>query len=511
MKINRIIFIVLVLMVVSLVGCGHSGYDNPAADRGNGGLVNVRGSVSNVSESAKVTFYTPETAMKNGLTNANMSARASMNNEGVYTTDTDKSGNYSITIPENTYYVFAEEGDKMTAPARQSFSARAAMTTVEDIVLTKTTDVKGSVLDSAGKPVANVPVFIENTPFMCVSNASGNFTFNKVPQLATSATYSVVAYTCINGVRYIGSHSLTSTEQTNKTAVKLQLKQDTSSNSKKINGYVYYKGTTNPVSGQNVIAILPSGQAYSTTSGSDGKYTLEVATTDTAAQLTVDMITFTDASIPTSTDVALYVDTDSPNSVGNLVIVEKCDKDYDDVFQNSVNTFVILKNGEKYTVDTLGTPVANYVVADMPAGTYHYAFVGETLVGAPMFGCKFTEDFTISAGKNTNVTAEHTVCFVRPTIQITNDGYYAVNIDPSVKSDDTAAKCATVNVYAADSDGNITTLSYGAIGKEIEYAARIDLSKLTVGEHKLWIEVKFDVNGYDQSFKSDEYPYVKHN
>ena len=82
MKINRILFIVLTLMVAVLVGCGGNSDSNPAADGGNGGLVNVNGRVANVADSARVSFYTPEAAMKKGFS-GNFSARASMNGNGI--------------------------------------------------------------------------------------------------------------------------------------------------------------------------------------------------------------------------------------------------------------------------------------------------------------------------------------------------------------------------------------------------------------------------------------------
>ena len=512
MKINRILFIVLTLMVAVLVGCSGNSDSNPAADGGNGGLVNVSGRVANVADSARVSFYTPEAAMKKGFS-GNFSARASMNGNGIYTVDTDKAGNYSVNLPEDTYYVVAEEGDKMTVPARKSFSARAAVTKVEDIVLTKTTDVNGDVLDAANNPVANVPVYIENTPFMCVSNASGHFTFNRIPQLDANGTYSIVAYTFLSGVRYSGSHSLTSAEQSGNTNVKLQLKEDSAGNSKKINGYVYYSGTTNPVANHNVMAVLATGQVYSTTSDTNGKYAFDIATDETTVELSADMITFTSFTLPSTSDALIYVNKNSSASNGTLLITEACDKDYDAAFRKSMNTFVILqKNGnvyEEYYNTALGTPVDGYAVSDMPEGTYCYAFVGESIAGSMMVGCKFTDDFTITSGNTTNVTAQHTVCFCKPSILINGEGYFAADVGGFGSSDSTADGCVSIEVYASDSDRNITKLSHDTIGKVVPGAAKIDFSELSGGEHKVWVELKFNVNGFEKTFKSDEYPYVK--
>lgn len=512
MKISRILFIVMMLVAVSLVGCGGSSdSDNLVVDRGNGGLVNVTGKVANVSDRANVSFYTVEAAMKNGLLESS-SVRANVNQKGVYYTNTDKDGNYSIAVPENTYYIIANEGDRMAVSGKQSFVGRAAYGTVDDIVLTKTMDMKGT-LTSSKVSVASIPVFIENTPFMCVSDANGTFTFNKIPQLSGADEYKFVSYICIEGIRYSGSASVTKDNQTSVRPV-INLLEDSTMASKTVAGHVYYSGSTTPVADHNVMVILPSGLVYSARTDSNGQYSVAMNTDETVADVTANMITFVSANLDTDSDVILYVDEASGNNHGTLLINEACTGS--SVFgEMTMNTLVLLaKKGttyEKYHESMIGTPVSNYAVSNLPAGDYCYAIFGEiAIANSPMFGCLFSNDFTITAGKETSVTAENSLEFVRPTIMVKEDNYYAVNILPKTFNGDNADACVSVVVRASDENNSITDLTHTMTTVDGIDAGRIDFTNIIqTGEYRVWVEVKLNVNGYEKTFTSDKYPYVK--
>ncbi|MBP5469567.1 MAG: hypothetical protein J6Z11_10030 [Candidatus Riflebacteria bacterium] len=301
------IFGVLLTSVLLMVGCGGSSSNNPASS-GNvsSGLVNVSGTVNNLSGNGRVSFYTPTAAVRNGMNGTNP-FRASISNEGVYSFNTDENGNYSGQIPEGDYYVIAEnsDGSMRSVSAKQTFRAVTAEipATGSTIILTQTTDITGFLYTQGsgdGKtPMAGVPVCIEGKPFISVTDSSGYFVFNRVP-VPEGETYTLKASLTESGESKTAEVSVTRSNVANIQELILKTSENNENNICAIYGKVY-DNNIDPKQiqpGKLVLAILTSGQIVSTISDDEnGTFILKLNKNETPVQITANPRTFYEAKV----------------------------------------------------------------------------------------------------------------------------------------------------------------------------------------------------------------------
>ena len=540
MKLNRIIFIFIALLTLSLVGCGSS--SNPASSGNvNSGLVNVNGRVNNLSGSGRVSFYTPTAAAKNGLNVANTPFRASVSNDGVYTFNTDEKGNYSGTIPAGDYYVIAEnsDGSMRSVSAKQTISsARAATSATQNFTLAKTVNISGKLskdidvqLDSTttetGEVVnAYIPVYIEGLPFVAVTNLNGEFTFNSVPVITSNSeikTYVLKAYVNAEGESLIASMSLDQshfTSQSDFTLSKdLKFVMSDLGNSKFISGIVLPAGTSTDentpqsesvtgVKGVIVVALLKSGKVLSAVSDDLGIFVIEVGPDDNTegVTLTTDMITY-ETSVNVSDDPSdqnntLYVSNGSSSSseVGGIIITEA----YDTVFtQNSENTLTVYGDnpaGSDNIVclsERVYQKLENYYVNNLENGkSYRYMLVSRNYESGS-YGFRFS-DYVDAGNPFTSVTSDYLIEFSQPYIAVDDNTY-----------------SAKYNIIKGDEDYlRVTAYALGEHADEpIELSINSDksiaLEDIEEGVYSIYTIHKVSYNGMEATVISDSVPYVK--
>ena len=543
MKMSRIIYIFIALLTLSLVGCGSS--SNPASSGNvNSGLVNVNGRVNNLSGSGRVSFYTPNAAIKNGL-NVTNPFRASVSNDGVYTFHTDEKGNYSGTIPSGDYYVIAEnsDGSMRAVSAKQTInSARAATASAtQDFTLTKTVNISGQLakdlsvkLDSPTVVTesinAYIPVYIEGLPFVAVTDSDGGFTFNSVPVITKDSeitSYVLKASINIEGKSLTASTELTQSDFTNQTDVKLNNElvfvASTLSNSKYISGIVLPATDENDeqipqsqevtgVSGVIVVAILDSGKVLSSVTSSSGEFVIEVNPKDytNGIGLTTDMETLVTARVadnPDEKNNTLYVNTSgsptpTPSDVAGISITEA----YDDVFtQSSENTLTVYGDNPvgsgiiESVSERIYQKLENYYVSNLEKGKSYCFMLVSRNYESESYGFRFSGYVNASNPFNT-VTSNKLIEFSQPYIEVANN-IYSVKFTKISGDDD----CLTVTAYALGEHAD------QPIELSINDDKSINFNNLNnkVGVYKIYTVHEASYNGMKATVTSDSVPYVK--
>ncbi len=525
------IFSLMLTSVLMMVGCGGSSSNNPVSTGNvNGGLVNVSGRVSNLSGSGRVSFYTPTAAVKNGMSVTN-SSRASVSNNGVYTFYTDEKGNYSGTISEGEYYVTAQnsDGTMKSVPTKQRFSASARAdeassgseyTKVDDIILAKIQDIHGSLVTSSiGLSCASIPVFIENTPYVAITNSSGDFTFNSVP----IGTYTFSANIDAEKFRYHFSNSVNSNQLN--TTIPLMSYDTLSLTGSSVIGVVV-DNNDNSCKGKLIMAVLESGEIYSALSDTNGSFVMPFSLDNQSITWLVDMqnITPVEAAEGKVTFRVISGSSSSSSSEKYTILINEeitSDSAYPDgsFFSKTGSTTLFIykevSDGQYEMINSsrVYLPLENYPVSNLEKGKYFYALRCDE-EGNGFYGIKISEPFDVENDLLTLDSSSNIVSIMRPKIIVEESGYYKYNC----LSNTSGSLDVTEFIYAryeGETDDIELSLSgsYGAEGSDHPYMALIDLTKLNgkdSGIYNIYTGYTVSYNGFKATITSDPYPYVKH-
>jgi hypothetical protein len=540
MKINRIIYIFIALITLSLVGCGSS--NNPASS-GNvsSGMVKVSGNVKNLSGDGSVSFYTPKAAVSNGL-NVATTFRASVANDGVYRFDTDENGNYSGQIPAGEYYVVAQNSDgtmKSVSEKQSITSARAATSETYDFTLNKTVNIIGRILNdyliddessddsSSGNTDsiilnANIPVYIEGLPFVAITDSNGNFKFNSVPVITDSTTYNIKSSIYFDKYTVSASKKLTKSDFSSGGDLQLEpMKFDMTEimniEGQYVQGIVFQNGTTNGIAGVIVVALSDTGNIMSAITDESGEYAFLVIDVvyDKNIQISADMMTYEEAVIsdtyidysnskgtPSYSNVLYVGGGDSPiiNDYG-ISITEK----YDAVFKlTSENTLTVFGpsptgSGEiEYLSEGVYQELNNYKLGNLESGkSYHYMLTSRNLV-EDSYGFRFS-NFVDAANPFNTIESTDIIEFKQPYISI-NNGIYTANITQIKKGNVSISASA----YAIGENSERKTLTVNSDNS-------IKLNSITeAGVYDIYLSYIVSFGGMKATVTSDPCPYVKH-
>ena len=213
MKRNILILFAVVSLLISFTGCGGSGSSNSAAPAPTA-MTSVRISLTQNGETvtgAEAALYTPDAAMREGLTQAQNNAllRASIgeNLEGVYKpTSTSADGTYTFTVPTGEYTLIADKGDSRAVVTNLRAAASSVSEEQEGAALkyelTPTGTINGKVISNVtGLSVAGVIVYLNGTSFAAITKSDGSFSISGVPQ----DTFNISAVSNQNGKTYASS------------------------------------------------------------------------------------------------------------------------------------------------------------------------------------------------------------------------------------------------------------------------------------------------------------------
>ncbi len=541
MKINRIIYIFIALITLSLVGCGSS--NNPASS-GNlsGGMVKVSGNVKNLSGDGSVSFYTPKAAVSNGLNGAT-TFRGSVSNDGVYRFDTDEKGNYSGQIPAGEYYVVAQNSDgtmKSVSEKQSITSARAATSETYDFTLNKTVNIIGRILNdyliddessddsSSGNTDsiilnANIPVYIEGLPFVAITDSNGNFKFNSVPVITDSTTYNIKSSIYFDKYTVSASKKLTKSDFSSGGDLQLEpMKFDMTEimniEGQYVQGIVFQNGTTNGIAGVIVVALSDTGNIMSAITDESGEYAFLVIDVvyDKNIQISADMMTYEEAVIsdtyidysnskgtPSYSNVLYVGGGDSPiiNDYG-ISITEK----YDAVFKlTSENTLTVFGpsptgSGEiEYLSEGVYQELNNYKLGNLESGkSYHYMLTSRNLV-EDSYGFRFS-NFVDAANPFNTIESTDIIEFKQPYISI-NNGIYTANIT-QIKKEGNVSISASAHAIGDNSERKTFTVNSDN---------SIKLNSITeAGVYDIYLSYIVSFGGMKATVTSDPCPYVKH-
>ena len=445
------IFGLLLTSVLLMVGCGGSSSNNPASS-GNvsSGLVNVSGTVNNLSGNGRVSFYTPTAVARDGIT-LSSSNRMSLLSEGVYTFNTDENNSYSGQIPEGNYYIIAENSDGTMRAVSELQNISTARAVTQDFELYKTVNISGKFVstddgeDNAGY---NLPVYIKGLPFITVTDSTGAFTFTSVPCI--KATDSETKYTITSTMNYRGNVFTASTELTsshfstgsdiNNIELTFELGED---NVNLIKGFVYNnEKEQKPVKKHIVVAALSSsGEIITTVTDSEGLFMFAVGKNEAYARISADLVNYTLAD-DFNKKYTLYYSDNSIGTANNSTILITETIDTEKYFSSDASCTLILykQNGSNYEVcrsERVYMPLENYAIGDLEPGTYSYVLSSESIAS---IAYRISQPFEVLEGKNSIAESEQYLHFGKPFIWIGQKTgcYYAANIKPVVFSSDSS-------------------------------------------------------------------------
>ena len=516
---NRFFKYILSLMLSSVLlmaGCGSSSNNPVSSGNVNSGLVKVSGNVKNLDGNGSVSFYTPAAAVKSNLNDA-APLRAALSNDGVYTFYTDENGYYSGTIAAGEYYVMAQnsDGSMKSVPNKQRFSARADEakpengSKVDEIVLAKVLDIHGTLnTTSIGISCASIPVFIENTPFIAVTNTSGDFVFNSVPV----GNYTISANIDAGNTRYHFTTSVSSSQLSGTIAL-------SSYTSESITGS-QLKGTVkdskgNLGKGKLVMAVLKSGEVYSVLADSQGSFIMPFGSDTQNVAWFVDMQS---VSMDSSNVIVCNYSEVEENKC-TIVITEAVDLvDPDDpeespeyIGNTSLMLYKEVSNGkyDLYSSEVVYLPLASYSICNLDKGSYYYVLGCDY----SMDGCsviRIAEPFNLETELATK-TASITVMIQNPIIYVKDSGEYLC-FNMTAESNNSSVTIAPF-VQAIYEDGTTPIdLSIKRMADEVQ-TPYIDFSNLkneASGTYNIIVGYTVSYKDFEETITSDPVPYVKH-
>ena len=496
--------------VLLMAGCGSSSNNPVSSGNVNSGLVKVSGNVKNLDGNGSVSFYTPAAAVKSNLNEA-APLRAALSNDGIYTFYTDENGYYSGTIAAGEYYVMAQnsDGSLKSVPTKQRFSASARAdeakpetgTKVDEIVLAKVLDIHGTLnTTSIGISCASIPVFIENTPFITVTNTSGDFVFNSVPV----GNYTISANIDAGNTRYHFSTLVSSSLLSGTIALSSYTSESITGS--QLKGIVKdSKG--NLGKGKLVMAVLESGEVYSVLADSQGSFTMPFGSDTQNVTWFVDMQS---VSMDSSNIIVCNSEAE-PDSKCTLLIGEE-ESSSDECLASS--TLLLYKevsdgNYELYSSEVVYMPLINYFICNLDKGNYYYVLGCDY----SMDGCsviRIAEPFNLETELATK-TASITVMIQNPFIYVKDSGeYHCIMTAESSDSDVTVASF----VYAVYEDETTPiNLSLNTIIGSDFQTHTVDFSNLTnkpSGTYNIIVGYTVSYKDFEETITSDPVPYVKH-
>lgn len=503
MRINSFLYIFLIFVSLLTLGCGSDGNGLFSSTHSSSALAKVNGKLIDASNAATVTFCSPEAAVKDTLiSNTDSSVRADKKSEGVYTFSVDN-GSFNALVPEGEYFIVAADGDKRAVTDKRFFSARGSFITVPTITLKKTYKVSG-VVSSSLISTAHIPVYIENKPFMTITDANGNFNFNDIPELDDNENYKLCTYVNKEGTEYFTFKSINSSELKSEISYNLALTQNIISQSfKRIAGHVYRGNSFIGVPDKRVYLLLVNSvKFYAAITDSEGAFAFDIATDETSAKLTLNMVDFTDASFG-SLDLDLF---EEPYPMTyNLRISPEA---LSGLFNAETKLTLYTHSSDSYTTylsENIYASSDGYSIGGLSPGLYSYYTKSVELV-THTYCVK--EKFEIKDADVSN-SPEYSFAHEIPVIEVENSKYTAKIPVPTATSGWTGYT-RKIKIYALDEKDEETILfeDTSLPGSTIH---EIDLSKLdSLGEYKIYVETGFSYGHIKEILTSPPCPYVKH-
>lgn len=524
----KYILSVMLSSVLLMVGCGSSSNNPVSSGNVNSGLVKVSGNVKNIDGNSSVSFYTPAAAVKSNLNEA-APLRAALSNDGIYTFYTDENGYYSGTIAAGEYYVMARnsDGSMKSVPTKQRFSASARAdeantetgSKVDEIVLTKVQDIHGSLNTNAiGISCASIPVFIENAPFIAVTNTDGDFVFNSVPV----GDYTISANIEAENTRYHFSTSVSSSQLSS--TIDLSSYTSESITGSQIKGTVK-DSKDNLCKGKMVMAVIESGEIYSVLTDSQGSFTMPFGSDTQNVAWFVDMQS---VSMDSSNVIVCNSEAEpEPDSKCTILITEPVDlvdpEDPEESPEYIGSTSLMLYkevssgNYELYSSEVVYLPLASYPICNLDKGNYYYIIGSEY----PIRGfdeeiedgfsvIRIAEPFALETELATK-TASITVMLQNPFIFVKNSGEYLC-FNMTAESNNSSVTIAPF-VQAIYEDGTTPIdLSIKRMADEVQ-TPYIDFSNLkneASGTYNIIVGYTVSYKDFEETITSDPVPYVKH-
>ena len=513
MKRNILILFAVVSLIISLTGCGSSGSSNSVAPIPST-MTSVRVSLTQNGEAvtgAEAALYTPDAAMREGLTQAQNNAllRASIgesNLEGVYKpTSTSADGTYTFNVPAGEYTLIAGKGNSKAVVT----SIRAATSSSEEqegatlkYELTPTGTINGKVVSNVtGLSVAGVIVYLNGTSFAAITKSDGSFSMSGVPQ----DTFNISAVSSQNGKTYAASlKQVVMPSELVKNDVEIVLAEASSSKTYKITGSITGNDKAN-----KVIMASNGSNIFVVTSRENGSFEIAV---NTKGQYSV---TCFGAVEPIQTiDV-----TNDTNTLSSSFLVNKSEDAYGSVkgniiFSSDYNAIVTDSNVpdvDRYLVQLIGVDGtvyrtqtrADYKGKTSPSGfMFDGVYPGTYTIFVDPAGNGFLGSigtFTVKVGETTDLgkIATAAVTFVQPIFTAFVQENTEIVNDYPVYQLVIKEKCPFL-----DSSNN--NLEDGFLKNPIAYCRVIGDNETPRDAYlKPILDINGVVNGYELSYKDD--------
>ena len=523
------IFGLLLTSVLLMVGCGSSSNNPVSSGNVSNGLVNVSGTVNNLSGNGRVSFYTPTAVARNGM-NSTSPFRASISNEGVYTFTTDENNSYSGQIPEGNYYIIAENSDGTMRAVSELQNLSNSRAVTRNFELSKIVNISGKFVstddgeDNAGY---NLPVYIKGLPFITVTDSTGAFTFTSVPCI--KATDSETKYTITSTMNYRGNVFTASTELTsshfstgsdiNNLKLTFELGED---NVNYIQGYVYNnESEKTPVGNHIVVAALSSsGEIISTVTDSEGLFIFAVGKNENYARISADLVNYTLADDFSKTYELTYSG-GSTETDNNLTVLITASTTTNTGFSPNGNSSLTIykKNDSKYELyrtETVYLPLNKYAISNLGAGNYSYMIENYVYQSEVYYGF-YLGNFDIEQNAVPKEVSDTKKIYSNiPVIKISNDGVYSTYIDfkTIVGEESSTIPPDEITVFSIieneDGKQNYSVLPTGQNDYGRTIATITFDASMASGTYNVYGGYSVSYNGMVATVTSDPFTYVKH-
>ncbi|MBQ2592213.1 MAG: hypothetical protein II567_02880, partial [Candidatus Riflebacteria bacterium] len=431
MKRNILILFAVVSLLISLTGCGGSGSSNSVAPALTA-MTSVKVSLTQNGQAvtgAEAALYTPDAAMREGLTQAQNNAllRASIgeNLEGVYKpTSTSADGTYTFTVPTGEYTLIADKGDSRAVVTNLRAAASSVSEEQEGAALkyelTPTGTINGKVISNVtGLSVAGVIVYLNGTSFAAITKSDGSFSISGVPQ----DTFNISAVSNQNGKTYAALvKQLVMGSDLVKNDVEVVLAEASGTKTYKITGSITGNDKANKVimasNGSNLFVVTSKENgSFEIAVNTKGKYSVTCFGAAEEIQ-TIDVTNDTN-SLRRSFEVNKSADTYG-SVKGNI--------EYNQQYLNYIDTNELtVPDVDRYLVRLIGVDgtvystqtKSDYNYSEPSAFIFDNVYPGTYTIFVDPAGNGFVGSigtFTVKAGeiKDLGVTATATVKYVKP-------------------------------------------------------------------------------------------------
>ena len=522
MKLNRILFIFVALITLSLVGCGGSSSNNPVSSgNANNGLITVRGNVSNLSGNGSVSFYTPTAATRNGM-NAASTARFSITNDGVYRFNTDEKGDYSGTIPTGDYYIVAENSNGTMRAASSLKTLRLEQATgsnieLDPIKLEEVINVTGTLISVDNLSVENVPVYIANSPFVAFTDADGKFEFLSVPE----GEYVFRTTIDSNIYRYTFAQTATITKTNTSVEVRDNTKETISGES--FTGTVVDDNDAKLPNKAVTAVIETTGDIYFAITDSDGKFTMPFTlSADDSVSWFVDMQTVTMNNNKLTCTSASSGETVEPYGIK---IIETVDDS--GLFQKTNENTITLFDSNYNILSTDGFYFPpSFAINDIEPGTYRYMIESRNYKvdgSVNSYGYRFSDEISVTNTSMVNHTSNNPLAFINPRISQISIADNKYTVAATIEGPVNEIASYAIFAYAINTEtlefnnvsGNVTKptkpVLRAATIPTMSYVQDLSLANLASGSYDIYtgFSIKFDGHNV-ATITLDPFQYAKH-